>query len=214
MVYFYNSNLTFYLLFYAGAWEQWDTIIFPNEKEHGVRVAQGVGWSRLNIVSQFQKVSEDSEDTNRQNIIDPENEELVVARCHGVYLHSFKIKLQSCDIVSASFMFCNVEQIFNQLKHRLIGYDSSRASDSNCYTNKDWSSQKLNSVCISNLYTIHRVHNISHRLWSFGQWVLSVFYQQSLMSVLMQDILMDHVLYLPLLFCAFCSALLLLLSSL
>ena len=109
-------------------WEQWDTVVFPKD----------VCWS--GIVSQFQTAADDSEI----------NQELVVARCLGVYLHSYQIKLQSCDIVSASFgisqMVDNVEQVFNQLKYRLIGYES-RTNDRICYTSKDWSSQKLNSVC-------------------------------------------------------------------
>ena len=127
---------------------------------------------------QFQTVSEGSENTDRQIAIDPENRELVAARCLGVYLHSYQIKLQICDIVSASVgisqMVYNVEQVFNQLKYRLIGCES-RTSDRIYYTSKDWSSQKLNSVCFSIItLCIHTL--FSHRLWSFGQWVLSVLY--------------------------------------
>ena len=122
-------------------WEQWDTVVFPKEFRHGVRDVQ----SGYEIVSLFQAVSEGSENTDRQI----ENRELVVARCLGVYLHSYQIKLQTCDIVSASFgisqMLCNVEQVFNQLKYRLIGHES-RTGDRIFYAYKNWSSQKLNSV--------------------------------------------------------------------
>ena len=119
-----------YLLLYAGVWEQWDTIVFPKESEHGV--------------------SEGLENTNRQiTNIDLENQEIVAARCLGVYLNSYQIKLQTCDIISASFgisqMVYNVVLIFNQLKKRLIGYES-RTGDRMYYSHKDWSSQKLNSV--------------------------------------------------------------------
>ena len=68
------------------------------------------------------------------------------------------MKLQTCDIVSASFgisqiqMVYTVEQIFNQLKCRLIGHES-RTGDRPCYTNNKWCSQKLNSVRFS-IYNI------------------------------------------------------------
>ena len=109
-------------------WEQWDTIVFRKDSEHGVRDVGGPG-----IVSQFQTV------TGLENI-DPKNLELVVASCLGIYLHSCQINLQRCDIVSATFgisqMFCNVELIFNQLKCRLIGHEST-AGDRIRYTNID-----------------------------------------------------------------------------
>ena len=44
-----------------------------------------------------------------------------------------------------SQMLCNVEQVFNQLKYRLIGHES-RTGDRIFYAYKNWSSQKLNSV--------------------------------------------------------------------
>ena len=45
-------------------WEQWDTIVFPKEIEHG---AQDVGWP--GIVSQFQTIANGSGNTMA---IDPE----------------------------------------------------------------------------------------------------------------------------------------------
>ena len=132
------------ILFYAGVWEQWDTIAFPKEIKRGVRDAQDAS-----IVSQFQTFSEGSENTCQQITINPENQELVVARCLGVYLNGYQTKLQSFDAVSViSRMVYNVEQVFNQLKYRLIGHES-RTGDNPYYASKDWSSQKLNSVRFS-----------------------------------------------------------------
>ena len=158
--------MTYELYFYAGVWEQWDTIVFPKDD-----------WV---VVSSSLTVSEGLEDTDRP-AIDPENQELVVTSCLGVYLHSYQIKLQSCDIVSATFgisqMVDNVELIFNQLKYRLIGQESI-TGDGIPYTRRNWSSQKLNSVrfhfillCTYNIFTqvmkswaISIVHTLSVKL--------------------------------------------------
>ena len=107
---------------FTGVWEQWDTIVFPKES----------------------KFSDGSES---KISIDPENQELVVARCLIVYLLSYQMKLQSNVTASAIFsisqMVFTVEQIFIQLKNRLIGHLSSNRT---CFTNYKLTSQRLNSV--------------------------------------------------------------------
>ena len=142
-------------------WEQWDTIVFP----------KGVGFS--GIVSQFQTAADGSENTSQQMTNDPDNQELVVARCLDVYLHSYQIKLQSCDIVSATFgisqMVYNVELIFNQLKYRLISQESKTVYRI-YYSHKDWSSQRLNSVRTST-YNIVYIHYFTQVM---ENWAMSI----------------------------------------
>ena len=132
-------------------WEQWDTIVYPNgiATDYGVRVVRDGSGSRVVGFISHLLPSDGLEKTNRQITDNPEDQELVVARCLGIYLHSYKRKLQTCDIVFASHgisqMVHDIEQIFNQLQHRLIGHESKTANLA--YSKRDWSSQKLISVC-------------------------------------------------------------------
>ena len=150
--------------FYAGMWEQWDTIFFPKED-----------WV---VVYSSLTGSEGLEDTDRPIAIDPENQELelelVVASCLGVYLHSYQIKLQSCDIVYATFgisqMVDNVELIFNQLKYRLISQEST-TGDGIPYTRRNWSSQKLNSVRFHFILCVHIIIIFTQVMES---WAMSI----------------------------------------
>ena len=146
-------------------WKRWDTIVYPKGTvtDHGVLVTQA--GTKAEMVEYFLSVSElFLEDIQTPN--NPEDEESVVARCLSIYLHSYKKKLQSCDIVSTTsgisqMVYC-VEQIFNQLQHRLIGHVST--SDRTCYSRKEWSSQKLILVCFQYLLYFNIVcnHYVSH----------------------------------------------------
>ena len=154
---------------------------------------------------------------NEQITNDPEDEELVVARCLSIYLRSYKKKLQSCDIATSQMVY-SVEQIFNQLQHRLIGHIST--SNRTCYSRKEWSSQKLILVCFQyplyfSIVCDHYVY-IFHtcRLWRVGRRILFTLYRQSLINVQTEDVLLDRFLCLPSLFCALCTKLMLLANSL
>ena len=153
-------------------WKRWDTIVYPKGTvtDHGVLVTQA--GTKAEMVEYFLSVSElFLEDIQTPN--NPEDEESVVARCLSIYLHSYKKKLQSCDIVSTTsgisqMVYC-VEQIFNQLQHRLIGHVST--SDRTCYSRKEWSSQKLILVCFQYLLYFNIVcnHYVSHISQMYGE---------------------------------------------
>ena len=140
-------------------WEHWDTIVYPK----GTVTFSGVLVSvDGNETENFSKIRYETCTDEQITNIDPEDEESVVARCLSIYLHSYKKKLQSCDIVATtsgiSQMIYSVEQIFNQLQHRLIGL--TQYDDRTCYFKKDWSSQKLISVCFQyQLYFIVCIHD-------------------------------------------------------
>ena len=161
-------------------WERWDTIVYPKGTvtDHGVLTRDR---NEAGVVEYFLVVSElFLEDDNQQTPNNPEDEELVVARCLNIYLHSYKKKLQSCDIVSTtsgiSQMVYSVEQIFNQFQHRLIGHVST--SDRTCYYKKEWSSQKLILVCFQyplyfNIVCNHYVSHISH-MQVMERWTMDI----------------------------------------
>ena len=204
-------------------WERWDTIVYPKGivTDHGVLLRDGDDAAMLeSFLAVSGELFLDGIDKRMPN--NPEDEELVVARCLNIYLHSYKKKLQSCDIVSTtsgiSQMIYSVEQIFNQLQHRLIGHIST--SDRTCYSSKEWSSQKLILVCFQYplylaLYVI-TMYQIFHkcRLWRVGRRILFILYRQSSINVQTEDVLLDRFLCLPSLFCALCTKLMLLANSL